>query len=154
MFKKLWFLELIWWVFTFLVCAIIMLPLLREIPEYPFLLSNIVSILVFITFTRYIFLLNLTFLKRFMVLKIILSFASIPLIFYLVSNVNLFQTFLDENGVLPFMGHLSPERIDVLEQYMRNEFILFGVGSVIVSVILPFRLLLSVWRQYNQKIRV
>ncbi len=154
MFKKLWFLELIWWVFTFLVCAIILLPLLREIPEYPFLLINVVSILVFITFTRYIFFLNLTFLKRFMVLKIILSFASIPLIFYLVSNINYFQTFLDENGVLPFMGHLSPERIDVLEQYMRNEFILFGVGSVIVSVILPFRLLLSVWRQYNQKIRV
>jgi hypothetical protein len=148
------FLEVLWWIFTAVCSALILLPLWREVPNYPFLVINILAILVFITFTRYIFLLNYTFLTKYLILKVVLSLACIPLIFYLVNNINHFQTYLDEQGVLGFMGHLPPERIDALDKYMRAEFLLFGVGSVIASTMLPFRLLASVWRQYNKKRRV
>jgi hypothetical protein len=154
MLRSKWFLELVWWIFTGVVCLIVLLPLTQALPDYPFLTINLVSIITFITFTRYIFLLNLTFLTRHMILKIILSLACVPWIFYLVSNINYFQTYLDEQGVLSFMGHLSPEAIDSLTRYMHSQLLLFSVGSVIVSTLLPFRLLASVWRQYNKKNRM
>jgi hypothetical protein len=144
-------LELMWWLFTAVVCLLIMLPIWQSIPNYPFLTINLVAIITFITFTRYIFLLHLTFLSGLMWLKIILSLASIPWIFYLVSNINYFQTYLDEYGVLSFMEHLNPQSIDTLSRYIHSELLLFSVGSVIVSTLLPFRLIQSVWRQYNQK---
>jgi hypothetical protein len=85
-------------------------------------------------------------------LKIVLSLACVPWIFYLVSNINYFQTYLDEQGVLSFMAHLDPEDIDRLSQYIHSELLLFSVGSVIVSALLPFRLIQSVWRQYNKNL--
>jgi hypothetical protein len=83
-----------------------------------------------------------------------LVLLSVPLIFNLVNNINHFQTYLDEQGILSFMGHLHPSRIDSLEKYVRTQMLLFGVGSVISAVILPVRLTMSVWRVRNKKDKV
>jgi hypothetical protein len=37
-----------------------------------------------------------------------------------------------------------------MTQYIRSEFLFFGVGSVIVSILLPFRMIISVWRTKNK----
>lgn len=144
-------LEVFWWVFTLVVILLVLTPIFRDAPDFPFIMENAIAIVVFITLSRYIFLLNLTFLTRHLILKIVLGIACIPLVFYLVSNINQFQTYLDEEGVLGFMGHLSPSKIEALEKYLRHEFVLFGVGSVVAATIMPFRLIIAVWRQFNRK---
>jgi hypothetical protein len=145
-----WVLEALWWLITVVLVTLVLLPIVREIPEYPFFLINIVSIVVFVTFSRYIFLLKYTFLAQQQMLKVALALFCIPLVFYLISNINAFQTYMDERGVLDFMSHLHPMRIDSLDIYIRSQSLLFGVGSVIAAVLLPFRLVISVWRNRNK----
>jgi hypothetical protein len=148
--NRKWVLESLWWIITFVLLVLVLLPIFREVPDYPFYLINTISILVFITFSRYIFLLKHTFLAHQKALKVILSILCIPLVFYLVSNINEFQTYMDERGVLDFMSHLHPIRVDALDTYIRSQSLLFGVGSVIAAVLLPFRLVISVWRNRNK----
>ena len=62
-------LEIIWWIFTLILAAGILYPILREVDDYPFLVINIIFVIVFVTFTRYIFLLKHTFLAKQQLIK-------------------------------------------------------------------------------------
>jgi len=142
--------EAVWWFFTLVLALVVLFPIYREVPNYPFWWINIIAIVVFVTATRYIFLLKYTPIAHYQVMKGILVILAVPLIFNLVNNINFFQTYLDEQGILSVMGHLPPMRVDALEKYMRTQMILFGVGSVIASVVLPIRLIMSIWRVRNK----
>lgn len=144
-------LELIWWVFTIIVITAILIPILSSIEHYPFLYLNILFIIVFITLTRYVFLLRHTFLAKQQWLKAILIFASIPFIFFLIHQLNEFQTFLDEEGIEGIIGNgFSMNSRNRLSSFIRNEMLLFGVGSIIIAIIFPFRMLMSVWLTRNR----
>ena len=142
--------EALWWIFTFLLVLVILFPLYNEVLDYPFYTINTIAIISFITTTRYIFFLKHTPIADWQIGKAVIIIACIPLVFNLVNNINYFQTYLDEQGILSIMGDLHPSRIDALDRYMRNQMILFGVGGVISSVILPIRLIISVWRLRNK----
>jgi len=148
--KKTLLFELLWWLFTAVIAAVVLFPIYREIPAYPFWWINVIAIVVFITATRYIFLLKFTPIARWQVVKAVMVILMVPLVFNLVNNVNFFQTYLDEQGILSFMGHLSPVRIDEMDKYIRTQMVLFGVGSIIASVVLAFRLVISIWRFRNK----
>ena len=143
-------LELVWWIFTALLAFAILFPIINSISDYPFLTINAIFIIVFITSTRYIFLLKHTFLARQQAFKAIVIVISIPLVFYLVSQLNYFQTFLDEEGVEPIIKGLGYKQGQQMAGYIRNEMLLFGVGSLIASVLLPFRMMISIWRTRNR----
>ena len=104
--NKLIQLELVFWLFTIVVIVAVLIPIYSNIPNYPFWLTNIVFILAAITITRYLFLLKFTFLAKRQILKVGVIFLSIPLLFYLVQELNLFQTYLDEEGIEGIVGHL------------------------------------------------
>lgn len=143
-------LELFWWVFTAIVAFGILYPILSTTDNYPFLLINIIFIIVFITFTRYLFLLRHTFLAKRQMLKAAVIVICIPLIFYLINGVNYFQTYLDENGLESFLGALPLDRQNSMGGFIRNEMLLFGVGSVLVAMMMPFRMIISIWRTHNR----
>lgn len=143
-------LELIWWIFTLILVAGVLYPILSKIENFPFLAANIVFILVFVTFTRYIFLLKHTFLAKQQILKIAIVLIGIPIIFLLINQINLFQTFLDENGIEGIVGDLPFGKRENIAKFIRAEMLFFGVGSVISSIVLPFRLVVSVWRTRNR----
>ncbi|MEL6926262.1 MAG: hypothetical protein AAFO94_19630 [Bacteroidota bacterium] len=143
-------LELIWWLVTAVIVAAVLLPILTSVQSYPFLVSNIVFIIVFITFTRYIFLLKHTFIAKRQIVKALFGLICIPILFYLINEINFFQTYLDEQGFDSFMQGLTLEKKDSLHRYIRSELLLFGVGSIIVAIILPVRMLISVWRLRNR----
>lgn len=142
-------LEVIWWIVTAVVIGGVLFPLRNYLQAYPFLITNIIYIIVFITLTRYTFLLPFTFLAYRQSLKIILVFLCIPLVFLLVQELNTFQTFLDYNGPEALLGETNFEIGDSIVRYTYNEMLLFGVGSIIVGVIFPLRLVLSIWRGRN-----
>jgi dipeptide/tripeptide permease len=143
-------LELFWWLITGLVLAAVLLPIYFNIGNFPFYRLNIVVIICFITLGRYIFLLPYTFIARREVWKIVIVFLCIPLVFYLVQELNYFQTFIDERGVESLVGKRPADKQMQWVYFIQNEILLFGVGAVIATVIMPFRLILSVWRGRNR----
>ena len=149
--KNKWVLEILWWVFTAVVAAVVLLPIYFNTNGFPFWKSNLIFIISFITLTRYVFLLESTFLARRQIVKIALVFLSIPLIFYLVQELHHFQTFLDEEGVEALVGRIPHRQGEKIVPYVRNEILLFGVGSVISALIFPFRMIASVWQDRNRR---
>ncbi len=145
-----WLLELVWWLFTAVLVIFVMYPIYQEIPDYPFWVENCIAIVTFITSARHIFFLRFSPIAYIQPLKVVLAIAMIPFIFMLVSQFNFFQTYLDENGILSFLGHLSPDRIDSMDRYIRNEMGFFSIGGIISSAILAIRLIISVWRVRNK----
>lgn len=145
-----WTLEIIWWVFTFLLTIGILLPILSVTRNYYFLSLNIVFIIAFITLVRYIFLLHLTFLSQYEWLKVVLVFVSPVLVFLLVQEVNNFQTYVDEYGWEAVLGDLPTNTLKNLSNYTHSELLFFGVGSAISAALMPFRMVLSVWRVRNK----
>ena len=142
--------EIIWWVFTLVVLGGILFPIYQKISYYPFLWTNVIFIIAFITLARYIFLLKHTFLAKRQWVKFALLFLCLPLIFWLISRLNYFQTYLDEEGLESFLSLLSLEEQASLGNYIRNEMIFFGVGALVSAVIFPVRMLISFWRTRNR----
>ena len=142
--------ELLWWLITALVLAAVLLPIYLNIRYFPFYGLNILVIVSFITMARHLFLLPYTFLAKREVLKIIIVFLCIPLIFIIVQELHKFQTYVDEQGVEMLVGKRPAEKQMQWVYFVQNEILLFGVGAVVTSAILPFRLILSVWRGRNR----
>jgi hypothetical protein len=147
-------LERLWWVLTGLITLLVLSPLLLKLPRYPFWGINVIYIVTFITATRYIFLLRSTFLARRFWVKITMIFLSIPFVFFLVQELNEFQTFLDEQGVGAIVGTLPYAEQQPMFRYIHNEILLFGTGAIISAALLPVRLFIAIWRVRNGKDRV
>ncbi|MCP4441354.1 MAG: hypothetical protein GY810_20805 [Aureispira sp.] len=150
--------ELIWLLVTAVLIYIILYPMLNHFKEYRFLYGNIVFIAVFVTYTRYIFLLKHTFLAYLQPLKFILVFVSVPLVFHLIELLQGFQYFLETEGLMSIQPYFeegtSTKTRESVYIYMSREMVFFGVASVIVAIMMPFRMLLSFWRVYNKTGRV
>lgn len=143
-------LEVSWWLFTASIAFLVILPILLNVKGYPFLWSNVAFIVAFITLTRYVFLLKYTWIARREAMKVIFFFLCIPILFFTIQEVNLFQTYLDENGVEALVGQQFPyTKRAALGKYVHSEMLLFGIGTVIAGIVFPFRLLISVWRGRN-----
>jgi len=143
-------LELIWWIFTLILIVGVLYPILTKLSNYPFLMINIIFILVFVTFTRYVFLLKHTFIAKKQVLKIILIILCLPVILYVINGINGFQTFIDEQGISTIVGELPYEQQESMMSYIRSLLVFFGVGAVIATVAFAIRLLISVWQYRNR----
>lgn len=142
-------LELIWWLITLIAAVLLLFPIVNRLPGYRFLGVNLLFIIAFITFTRYIFLLRYTFLPPYQRLKVGLALLCIPIVFLLVQELNRFQVFLDEEGYEALVGTLPRSEQIPMVEYIRSEMLLFGIGSVIAAVVLALRLIVSVWRRHN-----
>lgn len=142
-------LELLWWLLTALLVALIMAPIYFYTEDYLFWNINIVYIVTFATVARYIFLLPTTLIAKIQWFKVMLIFAVIPAIFLLIQEMNRFQVFLDYNEPEDLIGLLPIDTSNAMMSYVRSEMVLFSVGSVISLAILPFRMVRSVWRYRN-----
>jgi hypothetical protein len=141
--------ELAWWLITLLVASLILLPILLYLPDYKFLWPNLAFIIIFVTLVRYIFQLRYSFLAPLRNFKVAVIFACFITSFLLIQEINLFQTYLDENGMEAVVGSLSKDLQGPMMSYIHSEMLLFGVGAVISCLILPLRLILSIWRRWN-----
>ncbi len=143
--------EGVWLVTTLVVMALILYPIYRFEQGFEFYIFNIASIFVLITFTRYIFLLHHSFLFRNKWMKGILFFLCIPIFFFILEGVFRFRVFMDDFGVNTLYAHLDFQLQKNMGMYTRNEMIFFGIGALISSIILPFRLIIATWRDINNK---
>ena len=145
-------LELIWWVVTVLIVAGVLFPIYNTLEQrsYPFWISNSVFIVVFITFSRYIFLIKHTFLAHKQWLKVTLAILCIPLFIYLLDEFSFFRAIADEIGLEELFDHLSLKGQISMANYVKSEMLFFGAASIICSVFMPIRMLISFWRTHNR----
>ena len=143
-------LEAVWWFATVVLVLGLIYPIYKFLPSWPFLSWNITFIVVLVTFTRYIFLLQHTFLAKRQVLKIVFLLLMFPLTFILVSGLHGFMNFIEERTWDPLTGMLPPEEKLSMENYIWQLMIFFGVGSIVSAPVLAVRLFLSVWRTRNR----
>lgn len=142
-------LELLWWIVTGILLVVVLYPIYSSASIYPFWISNITYILVFITLVRYIFMLKHTPIRYLQWFKVVAIILCIPLGIYLVQELHNFQVFADEVGVQSlFLGLPEIEQSKMIE-YTKTEMLFFGVGSLLATIIFPFRMLVSFWRTYN-----
>ena len=142
--------EIIWWLFTFLVIAIVLFPIWDNDIKFPFYIQNAILIALFITFTRYIFLLPLTFIARKKWIKVAIILTAVIFFFVLTTAMGDFRNFMDEKGLQTLVTHLKVTEQTSIITYIKNEMIFFGVGSIITGIILPFRMIISLWRMRNK----
>jgi len=142
--------ELLWWIFTLIVIVIVLIPIRENAPTFPFFFQNALLIAVFITFTRYIFFLPITFLARLKWIKVAIIAGATIFFFVLTTALSDFRNFMDEKGLQTLVDHLQVTRQTSLINYIKNEMIFFGVGSIITGILLPIRMIISLWRMRNK----
>ena len=146
-----WKLEVLWWMITAIIMVLIITPIYTSIGyDYPFYLANVLFVIVFVTFTRYIFLLKYTFFSHNSWIKVFFVFLPIPLFMYFIDSMYDFQKFLDEEGLISIMDKLSAKNQISLSKYIQYEKLFFGTGAIITLVLLPIRMIVSIWRVRNR----
>ncbi|OAV44217.1 hypothetical protein [Lewinella sp. 4G2] len=145
--------EALWWGFTIVLAALILLPLYTKVPEFPFFLPNFVYVVVAITLTRYLFLLDISWLRDKLYLQAAITLALIPLIFWMGQWFNYFIIHFDENGPDVLVKHLPWETRTIIDNYMHAEYRLFGVWAIMTAAVMPFRLLYNAWIRYKAGVR-
>ena len=100
--KKLSF-EILSWGFAVVFAALFMIPIfMRSGSNFPFYFSNATSIIVFLTFTRWMFLWAYSPFSRSKWPRLILIFLPIPLFMYHIDGLFEFQKFVDEEETIAF----------------------------------------------------
>jgi glucan phosphoethanolaminetransferase (alkaline phosphatase superfamily) len=152
--KKLNF-EILSWLFAMVFAVLFIFPIyMKSGGLYPFYISNAISIIVFLTFTRLIFLLAYTPYSHSKWLRMVLIFLPIPLFMYQIDGLFEFQKFVDEEGTISFFKD-SFELSDYnFGKYIKYQYIFFSVAALVTVVLLPIRMVISFWRTTNTADRV
>ncbi len=143
-------LEALWWAFTLVLVVGMLYPIWRYGQGFPFLFQNAVFIVLFVTLVRYLFLLKYTFLARAEKWKIALIFVSMLLFAYTFRAWADFRAYLRADGFEPHFAHLALDDMFALARYARNELLFFTTGTLIATVLFPFRMIVSIWRVRNR----
>jgi hypothetical protein len=139
--------SILWLALTVIIIALLIMPIYQNCGEnYPFYLEDIICILIAVTFTRYIFLLDYHWFARNKTLKIILAFSVIPMLFYIVDAQYEFQRYIDEEGVDTL---LLPGGNPAVAEYARNQFRFFWAFAMICCFAIPIKMIRSIWRDYK-----
>jgi len=149
--KYLWWLEVLWWLFSLVLVAAIMLPIFRGMDTYPFVYMNVAFILLFFHYTRNVLLLKYSILKLSFWMKLSLALLTPALLFYMGGKFAYFQTFMDENTMGQLMPGLNFDRQNNLNNYIKNQMVFFATGTFIAGILFVLRMLISLWRQTNEK---
>lgn len=142
--------ELLWWLITAVITFAILLPIWQKINEFPFWTANIIFIVVFITYTRLIFLTRYSFLAFNNKVKFVFIAITVPVVFLLINQLNYFQTFLDENGPASIVGKRPLQEELSMIGYVHKEITFFATASIITAIIMPFKMVISIWRNHNK----
>ncbi|MCC6283102.1 MAG: hypothetical protein IT262_21020 [Saprospiraceae bacterium] len=144
-------LELVWWAITAVVVIAVLYPIYKAMYSWPFVQWNILFIVVLITLSRYIFMMQHTFLAQRQVLKIALLLIMFPATFALISGLNGFLTYIEEHTWEAMTGHLPEEPRLSMEAYIRGEMLFFGAGSILAAPLFAISLMRSIWRTRNRR---
>lgn len=153
--SKEWNFEILSLLFILGICLLMIFPIYYEAGQYfKFYTENIVSIIILLSFTKYIFLLKYTPYAKMKWVKFTAAFLCIPLFLYLINSLFDFQRFLDEEGVASVLLHTQNMDNYNFGKYIKYEFIFVTVGAIVTTILFPIRMIVSIWRVINTKDKV
>ena len=141
--------ELVWFLLTAIVVVLAMAPIYLQVPDYPFYWQNTLFIVIFITFARYTLMLRYTFIAHWKWLKLVIILSSVLFVFILMTALQDFRNFMDEKGLQSLVPDLGVYQQTRIIRYIKHEMIFFGTGSIITTILMAFRLIISLWRMKN-----
>lgn len=143
--------SLLWLVITAVIVCLILLPIYNATgSEYGYYIPNALYIIIAITFTRFIFLLDYHWWAPNKKLKVILAFLVIPIGLYVVDTHYEFQRFLDEEGLDSILK--SGQSVSIIS-YIKNQFMLFWAWAFLACICIPIKMIRSIWRDYKSKLK-
>ena len=146
-----WMAEILFWVLAVVVSILVMRPIHDYYgDQFKYYESNYAFIVLFITYTRYLFLLRFTPFSHNLWVKLVLTFLSIPLMLWLVDDTYDFRRMLDEVGLEPFVMSKNLDTRLSLARYAKYEYLFFSTSAIITIVLMPFRMIVSIWRVRNR----
>ena len=149
--NKLVAFEALWLLITVVVICIFLLPIYSHIEmNYPFYFENAIIIFLAITFIRYLFLLKHHWIAKSNWIKGLFMFIPIPIFIFLIDSLYDFQALYDERGISSIMDNLSFKQQKNLGLYIRSQMIFFWAAAFISNAIMPFRMLVSIWKRVNK----
>jgi hypothetical protein len=148
--SKKWSFELYSWFFVIVFAALFILPIYYSVGHlYQYYIRNIASIIVFVTLTRYIFLLSFTPFSNAKWFKWLLIFVPIPLILLQIDSIFSFLRFLDEEGTASlFRSSIDMEDYKI-GKFIKIQYLFFSIGALITLFAIPIRMIISFWRTIN-----
>lgn len=145
--QRKWIIEGISWLFTILVSAAFILPIINNNIPFPFLEYNLFYAILGLTLFRYIVFWHLHPLADSKPFKVILI-CIVPLsIFVLIEGVHSFVEYNDQVGLQEILGHLTADKFNFFMPYIRIEYLIFGMMSFLGSLLLIVKMIRSIWRQ-------
>jgi len=139
--------ELVWWLATLVIAALILLPIVEADIEFPWLIYNAVYIIAGMTLVRYIFSLHHHPLARSRVFKTTMIFL-VPLLFFpILEGIHDFLEYCDQEGLQNLMPHLSPSSQTKYMSYIKTEYVLAAVTCFIGVFAMIVKMIRSLWRQ-------
>jgi hypothetical protein len=148
--KKRWTLEWVYWLITGLLAVLLLLPIYQNVENYPFYTYNLLFIFTFFTLTRYIFLLQHSPFVYHKITKLFLAAISIPLAFILFQGFYEYEAAINEYGPEDYFQFKSGAQPPQIIKYINSEMVLFGVSAIFVTLLTPFRMLISIWKTKNR----
>lgn len=148
--QKQWNFEFMSWVFVLVFIILVLYPVYYSVDnEYRFYITNIFSIILFLNYTRYIFLLGYTPFGRVNWIKLVFIFTAIPLFLYQIDNLYDFQRFLDEEGTVTLFENSFDMSNYNFGKYIKYQYLFFCIGALVTIVLMPLRMIISFWRTTN-----
>ncbi|MCC6816116.1 MAG: hypothetical protein IT267_06860 [Saprospiraceae bacterium] len=144
-----WISEIIWWNTSLLICGLMLYPIYYYQIDFPFYYNNILFILGFFIFLRWVLLWHLTPYARWQWLKLIIILSMFPVLFLLSYEFSDFKNYIDEVGLQELVTHLKSSEQDAMTKYIRTEFIFFSICCIINGFLVPFKLIWNIWKQHN-----
>lgn len=146
-----WVAEIIFWLMAAGISLLVMKPIHDYIgQDYEFYDVNYIFIILFLTFSRYILLLRFTPFSHNAWIKLILLFSCIPLFIYLIDGQYNFHQMLDEKGLEPIVKSQDLDFKWNIAKYTKYQFLFFSTGTIMTLVILPVRMIISIWKVRNK----
>jgi hypothetical protein len=147
------FFELTWWALTIVVLLLILLPIWFAVENnYGFYRENIITIIIAITFGRYLFFLKHHWMTASKWYKLIFVFLPVGVFFFLMDSYYDFQRFCDEEGLHSIMDGLSPQYQNQMAIYIKTQMTLFWSAAFISNILLPFKMTRSIYRKLKKGI--
>ena len=141
--------EIVWWCIISVVTAILLLHVESLTRDYPFRNIHALFVIISLLFLKHSFYFKYSFFSKVQWVKAILVFLCIPLLFKLIEFLNHFLTYTQNNTYDSFMKPASYEQMEKGFQMIYFEILLFGITSILITILFMGRLIVSLWRVRN-----
>lgn len=140
----------LWLLLILLLPALVLWPVYSNDIVFTFYFYNILIITAPVFFLRYIFFIKYTFIEKTIVPKLLIMPLALILGIYSYIILNEFIDFYNNNGIYYSLEDFSLDKQEFLGNYIFRQFIFFAAFTMITCIVIPFRMLISVWRVYNK----